>query len=907
MNDPLQLYNLTVEHQSTPLGLDCSSPRFGWKLGSTLGNVSQTAYQIEIYENGSLAANTGRVSREDSVENSIPNWSPSPMTRYNVHLTVWDNQGRFAQGETWFETGRMGVSFSASWAEPIQEPTPSSLRGKDFSVVQVADNPLAGKKRDYAEFRPAQYVRIPFRMKKGVQSARVYATAHGLYRLTINGQQADKREFAPEHTSYHKVLLYQTYDITPLLREGENVLGVILGDGWWAGRVGTTGDSCQYGDKLALLLECCIQYQDGSKQLVTGEDGFSHSGPIVFSDLFVGEKYDAQREFPGWDEPGYDQTGWLPLTKVSYPMDNLTGQAMPPVEEVTNFHPAAVLTTPTGETVLDLGQVVAGYMEFSLTAPAGLTIILEHSEVLDEQGNFYNNILGVNKEQTITYLTKTGWQTYRPTFSYQGFRYVKITGWPGRVSLHNFTVHVLSSKMEDIGSFSTSDERLNRLQKNIWWSQVANTLSIPTDCPQREKAGWTGDIMAYAPTLCFLRGADAFLTSWMQNLRADQLPNGAVPDVVPNLLAYQQFLTEAFGFQTSCGWGDAVLTVPWAVYWAYGDRRILEENYCAMKKWLSYIQERCEHHHPSEYANWPRERQERSKFLWNTDFHFGDWLIPSLVLNNPDGGAMSQTAFATMGVVAPSYAAFSSLMMARVAQALEKKADAAFYQNQYEQRRAAFIAEYVHEDGSIEGDFQGIYVIALKLGLVPKELRETVTQRLCRKIEDNNGCLDTGFLSVLFLLDALTENGRRDMAYRLLFQTRCPSWLFEVEHGATTMWESWGAVGEDGSVSTYSYNHYAFGCVGEWLYREIGGLQTLEPGYKRFRVSPGFDCGLRWASVKEETPYGLAAVDWELLGKNAVVHVTVPANATAEICLPGVPEQTVGSGKYTFQVEAKER
>ena len=905
MLQSLTVKDLRTEHQLSPLGLDIPNPRFSWKLESAESNTRQTAYRLELFRDGEPAADTGRIKTDASIENEIPGWSPEPMTRYDIRLTIWNNHGNAAGTESWFETGRLGVPFDTVWVEPEQEPTPSSLENRDFAAENIAANALAGARRDYAEFRPAQYLRIPFTLGPGLRSARLYITAHGLYRLTVNGVRPDGREFAPENTSYHKILLYQTYDLTPLLREGENVLGVILGDGWWAGRVGTTGDSCQYGDKLGLLLELRADYQDGHSQRVTGEEAFSHTGPILFSDLFVGEKYDARRELPGWDRPGFDQSGWLPVRKADYPMDNLTGQYAPPVLPLKRVVPARVFVSPAGETIIDAGQVVAGNVQFSLTAPAGRTITLEHSEVLDEQGNFFHNILGTNKEQTVTYITKEGFQTYRPTFSYHGFRYIRVTGWPGRLSPNDFVIYTYTSGMDDIGGFTTSDRRLNRLQQNIWWSQVANTISIPTDCPQREKAGWTGDIMAYAPTLCFNRDAGAFLTSWLRNLRADQLEDGAVPDVVPNLIAYQKFLTASFGSQTSCGWGDAVLTVPWAVYEAYGDRRVLEENYDAMRKWLSYIQSRCEESHPEGYENWPAERKARSRYLWNTDFHFGDWLIPSVVLGNADGGAMAETAFATMGVVAPAYAAFSSQMMAKIARTLGKTEDAAFYEDQYRQRREAFIAEYVHDDGSIEGDFQGIYVIALKVGLVPENLREKVTARLCEKIKENRGCLDTGFLSVLFLMDALTENGRKDVAYRLLFQTRCPSWLYEVEHGATTIWESWGAIGEDGSVSSYSYNHYAFGCIGEWLYREIGGLKLLEPGYKRFKAEPSLDCGLKSAAVREETPYGLAAVDWEIIEDMAVVHVTVPAGTTAEISLPGLEPETVGSGKYTFTCKVK--
>ena len=397
--------------------------------------------------------------------------------------------------------------------------------------------------------------------------------------------------------------------------------------------------------------------------------------------------------------------------------------------------------------------------------------------------------------------------------------------------------------MDEIRSFETSDPQLNQLQKNIVWSQISNTLSIPTDCPQRERAGWTGDIMAFAPTMCFNRESNAFLTRWMQSVRADQLPNGAVPDVVPYMKAYQG-VNKLFGTDTSCGWGDAVIIVPLAVYRAYGDTKILEQNYEAMIKWMNYIYDRTQNHHPDDYAAWDKTRQERSKYLWNTDFHFGDWLVPSMVLGNPDGGAMMDTAFATKDIVAPAYYAFSARSMKAVAEALGKKEDAAYYQDLYEKIREAFIEEYVSAEGLIEPDLQGIYVIALKNGLVTDELRPKMVLHLCELIEKNGNCLDTGFLSVLFLMDVLCENGCRDYAYKLLYQKKCPSWLYEVEHGATTMWESWGAVLEDGTVSTYSYNHYAFGCIGEWLYREIGGLQALEPGYKKIRFAPDLKLSL---------------------------------------------------------------
>lgn len=902
----LNLQNLLIEHQKEPIGLDCKNPRFCWELLSDGKNVSQIAYQIKIYDDTVLVADTGKVESDESIEVIVPELELDPMTVYTVKVTVWDNHGNIADVEGKFETGRLGLPWKTSWVEPVQIPTRSTLGDRELSVESTTENPYANVERDYEEFQPAQYIRIPFQAKSGLKKARAYVTAHGLYRLEVNGVRPDDREFAPENTSYWKMLQYQTYDITSMLQDGNNVFGIILGDGWWTGRLGFMGDSGQYGSTIGLLLEAVLTYEDGSIEIVTGEKGVSSTGPIVFSDIFVGEKYDARKEMLGWSSSEFDDSNWKPVNKVEYQMDNLIGQYGEPVRPIKVLKPKSIIHTPAGELVLDIGQVMAGQLEFSVDAPAGVTIKLEHSEVLDEKGNYYNNIIGVNKEQTDFYITKEGKQTYRPIFTYHGFRYVRITGWPGELSTEDFTAYVLSSSMEDVGSFTTSNPKINQLQSNIWWSQVSNTFAIPTDCPQRERAGWTGDIMAYAPTLCFNQKAGAFLTRWMANVRVDQLENGAIPIIVPYLESYQAFARTTLGTDTSCGWGDAVIQVPLAVYNAYGDKRILEENYDAMTGWMKYIENRTGNHHPKEYDGWDEGRKERSRYLWNTDFHFGDWLIPSVVLGNPDGTAMNDTAYATMGIVAPAYYAFSAKSMMTVAEALGRKEDAAYYRDLYAKIRNAFIKEYVHDDGTLDADFQGIYVICLKNGLVDDEVRPKMVAHLREMINKNRGCLDTGFLSVLFLMDVLCENDSRDVAYSLLYQTKCPSWLYEVEHGATTIWESWGAIGEDGTVSTYSYNHYAFGCVGEWMYRELGGLKAASPGYKRIRIEPALDCGLTSARVSHHTPYGEAVVDWAIKDGQAEVKVTIPANTTAEVILPGEEIQNIGSGEYCFSCSFKE-
>ena len=404
-------------------------------------------------------------------------------------------------------------------------------------------------------------------------------------------------------------------------------------------------------------------------------------------------------------------------------MDNLVGQSMPPVRPVKIFEPERVFTAPNGDIIVDAGQVLAGVTALTVACEAGREIRLQHFEVLDKDGNFFDSILNTNKEQTDIYITRDGAQTWHPRFTYHGFRYVRVTGWPGMPRTSDFRIIALASEMDDIGRMTTSDLRLNQLLSNIWWSQISNTISIPTDCPQREKAGWTGDIMAYAPTLCFNRDANAFLSSWMDSVRAEQMADGAVPMIVPYLKAYATFLRDNLGTDTSCGWGDAAIIVPLRVYEAYGNRRILEDNYETMARWMEYIDERARNHHPEGYEGWDDERKARSRWLWNTDFHFGDWLIPSIVLGNPDAMAMNQTAYATMGIVAPAYYAFSAKNMSKIAAILGKEGDARRYAELYEHIREAFIAEYVHDDGTMDADFQGIYVIALQMDLVPEDVQ----------------------------------------------------------------------------------------------------------------------------------------------------------------------------------------
>lgn len=918
----LKVKELKCEHLKNPAGIGKRNPIFSWILESYRKNTFQAACQVKVCEENELIWDSGRMETDCSIACVYKGPELKPLKSYQWSVTVWDDQGDSAEADAGFITARFDRPWKASWVEPEQEPA-YGQKGDfhDVGATMGVHTDLRGLD-DYKGFQPVQYLRIPFEVKKPVKHAFFCATAHGVYEIAVNGIAPDDRLLAPEISSYHKILQYQVYDAAGLLREGKNVISVKLGDGWWTGRVGCMGNACQFGDTTAFLMEGQIEYEDGTTDHVLSDDAVSSTGPLLVADLFVGEKYDARKELDGWETAEYDDSSWKPVKKAEYPYDNLQAQAGTPIRIIRSFTPKAVFTDGNGDTVIDLGQNIAGFLSFTVDAPVGNVIRMEHAEVLDKNGCFCKNIMGANKDQMDVYITKDGRQTYQPCFTYHGFRYVRLTGWPGTPKTEDFTAHVVSTDVEDIGSFETSDPKINRLQKNIWWSQVANTTGIPTDCPQREKAGWTGDVTVYAPTMCFLRDEEEFLTRWLGNCRAEQQEHGEIPTVVPFLQCYKEINTY-YGSDTSCGWGDVIVSVPWNLYMAYGNRDVLKENYGAMKKWMQYVQHCAENEMPEGYEAFDENRKERQKYLWNTGFHYGDWLVPSMLKDNRDDMAMINTAYATKEVVAPAFYAYSTNLMSRIAEVLGEKEDCRYYKELNAKVRQAFEAEYIDSDGHIKSDMQGIYVLALKNDLMSEELRPKVVRRLLEKIEENNGCLDTGFLSVPFIMDVLTENGCKDAAYRLLWQEKCPSWLYEVNNGATTMWESWAAVREDGEIEKHSFNHYAYGCVGDWMYRELAGIKAEEAGYRRIRIEPFYDCGLEYVKGSLKSPYGLIRVSWkkdntwsgedntadpETESRESVsLEVAVPANTSAVVVLPDGQECRVGSGVWKWQQETKVR
>lgn len=834
-----EIYDLRCNGLQNPLGIDTEKPAFSWKLKSSENGTYQTAYQIFVAdEQGKTVWNSGK---KYSGETAWILYEGEPLmekTLYRWSVCVSDNHGKEAFGsEASFETAYL---HSSSWRGSFigrQIPDDKEMGpDPDEDLGQILVDMMKGNDVRFKPDRKLERLncftrkfRIP--EEKIVQRARIYMTAHGLYELKINGICPDDTLFAPGFTDYPAYLEYQTYDITSLVHGGENEIRVTLADGWYKGKFGILGIGENYGDELSFLLNADVEYTDGSSEKVDSDEQFlCEKTPWLYSDILIGSRYDARLEKE-------EQTA-EPARKVFFEFDNLRAACAEPVRPLMERKPKLLLS-PKGEQILDFGQNMVGVVRMKVSGPAGTEIRLEHTEVLDQYGNYINCVDGFNRDQTDFYVLKgEGEEVFQPQFTFHGFRYARVTGYPGKIDPDDFTGIVIGSDCEMTGTFHTSNEKLNQLQSNIQWSQRGNLLSIPTDCPQRERAGWTGDAWVYGETCCYNQDCYNFFRRWLKNLREEQFENGLVPIVIPYIKAYKSIQLQSFGTHTSAGWGDVIVELPWVLYQTYGDVSILEENYEAMEKWMAYVKHEAQTgSHLKEGAD--EASRERQQYLWNTNFHYGDWLYPSCK-NEKGETDMFRSAETTKEPVATAIYANSTGIMAQVCEILGKKKKAEEYRLLNRKIREAFDAEYVSEDGTMEPELQGLYVLALAMNMVDEKKRPKMAERLRMLIEQNGGCLDTGFMSIKFLMDVLLDEGLVDTANRVLYQEKCPSWLYEVDQGATTIWETWNSIQPDGERLRFSYNHYAFGCVGSFLYRRILGICALKPGYSEVLISPDF-------------------------------------------------------------------
>jgi len=857
----LSVKNLRCEYKVDPLGMDVVKPRLSWELVSEDRGVMQTRYEVRVA--GSLADlakgktiwSSGKVASEASnqVEYAGPALESGKI--YFWQVQVADNHGHESE---WSKTARweMGLLAEADWKAKWITP--------EVAEDETKSNPSPMLRREFV-----------VNAKKKVERARLYASAMGLYEMELNGKRAGDQYFTPGWTAYDFRYQYQTYDVTAELKSGSNCLGAMLGDGWFRGRSGWEGRRDLYGKKLGLLAQLVIWYTDGTEEIVTSDEKWKAStGPIFVSDIYDGEVYDARLEKPGWSAAGYDDKEWEGVRVMERPKAKIVAPAGPPVEKIDELKPVKVFTTPAGDTVLDMGQNMVGWVRFRVKAPAGTTISLRHAEVLDSKGNFYTANLRTAKE-TVRYTTRGGGEeVYEPHFTFQGFRYVAVSGWPKEVKADDFTGVVVHSAMRRTGSFETSNEMLNQLEHNIIWGQKGNFVDVPTDCPQRdERLGWTGDAQVFAPTASFNFDTASFYTKWLKDVALDQEDDGAVPFVIPNVLSH----STRKGAAASAGWADVATVVPWTVYQAFGDKRILEEQYASMKAWVEYMR-----------------RAAGDNYIWNTGFTFGDWLAFATTQSDYPGATTAKDFIQT------AYFARSTEILAETAEALGKREDAAEYAELEKKIRAAFLKEFVTPNGRLSSDTQTAYALALEFDLLPESMRAEAAARLAGDVRRFKH-LTTGFLGTPVLCKALSDYGYLDEAYMLLNRKEYPSWLYPVTKGATTIWERWDGEKPDGSfqdVGMNSFNHYAYGAIGDWMYSVVAGIAIDEkqPGYKHILIEPRPGGGLSYAKADVDSVYGHVESGWKIAEGKLTLSVDVPPNTTATVRLPGASVQGVSEG-----------
>ena len=838
----VEVVNTRVEYVSNPIGIDVLRPRFSWEIKANVRNIKQIAYEVRVsYTDDHLRNGGPYLWSSDKVQtdssNQIVYEGPLPKAFDRLYWTVriWDNQNHITDWSPvgiW-ETGPLGPSdWKALWVE--------------------ADQPSDGKEN------PSPMFRKTFRLKKDIKSARLYITAHGVYQVEINGQKPNDWLFNPGWTSYNKHLQYQTYDLTSLLQKGENAIGVTIGNGWYRGMFRWDNIQNMYGNKLGLLAHLNIEYTDGSRAQVISDKSWKWStGPILMSEIYHGEKYDARLEIPGWSTANFQDKNWKPVTVGIYDNRNLAAQSGPHVRPLITLAPVSIFTAPNGDTLADMGQNMVGWIRLKVQGRAGSKITLHHAEVLDKDGNMYYDNLRTAK-QIIEYTLRGGdTKEYEPHFTFQGFRYVKISGLKKLPEKDQISGIVIFSDMDPAGDFACSDPMINQLQHNIQWGQIGNFLDVPTDCPQRdERMGWTGDAQVFAPTACFNRDAATFYTKWLKDVAFDQFPDGRIPHVVPDVL-------KSGG---STGWADVAVILPWTLYRQYGDKRILEQQYTSMKAWIDYM-----------------KAQSGEGYIWTKGGHFGDWLAFASTASDYPGATTDKDLIAT------AYFAWSTRLFIQAAEVLGRQRDVTAYQELFRHVRGAFQREYMTPNGRLSSNTQTAYVLALAAGIVPETLRDSVAARLAGDVK-RFGHITTGFLGTPLVNPVLSEFGYDDLAYKLLMRKEYPSWLYPVTKGATTIWERWDGIRPDGTfqdAGMNSFNHYAYGAIGSWMYSTVAGLQMdpVIPAYKKIKIKPAIGGNLTFARTEHATMYGKVSSEWRLDDNVLTINAVIPPNTTAEIYL----------------------
>jgi len=904
----LTAQRLRVEYLDNPLGIDAVRPRLGWIAVSDAGRrgARQTAYTV-------LAA-----SAPDLLDRDIGDvWDSGKVASSETQHIVYGGKpldsedSVFWKVRLWDENGNAGLwSETASWTMGLlgREQWQGLWIGWKNDVKPTREQP-----------KPNIYLRRAFTVGKAVRRATVYATALGLYRLFLNGQRVGSDVFSPEWTDYHARVQYQTYDVTALLREGDNAAGAILSHGWYSGYIGMFGYQ-KYGMNPSFLLQLNIEYADGSRESVVTDEAWRVShGPIVSSDLQMGEQIDARKAMPGWSSPGFDEEGWGKADVLYDYRGWIVAQMSRTIRVTEELHPVEIRYLPDGGAIVDFGQNFAGWIRAGLTGDAGAQITFRYAEVLDDDGKLYTDNLRLARQCDTYICGGDGPETFEPTFTYHGFRYVEISGDP--VSLGDVIGVVAHSDLPETGSLVTSHRGINRLIQNVRWSQRSNFMSVPTDCPQRdERHGWTGDAQIFAGTALYNMDAAAFFAKWLVDLEDAQRSTGAFTDFAPFIFGPKTEYDNDFTYSHtgSAGWADAPLIVAWKLYETYGDTAILRKHYKGFKRWVEF------------------NRKQQPDGIRRDIPQYGDWLSvnerPFEEVIAEFGRMVSHYSTTPYDIYATAYMAHSARILSAIAGVLGEAGDRAEYEALFQRIRQAFADRFVAADGAIKGDTQTSYAMALELDLLPAELRPAVVERLVGKIRQAGDMATTGFHGTMFLMKVLVDEGYAELAYKLLLREAYPSWLYSVNQGATTIWERWdGWTKEKGfqRAGMNSFNHFAFGSIGEWLYRNVGGIDrdSADAGYRSLRIRPRVGGGITSARCSYDAVTGLIETDWALTDGAFELQLTVPANVSATVWIPsaagtevreagaplaaaadierlgredGCAVVRVGSGKYSF-------
>lgn len=872
MSSNLVPTRLRCEYLVDPLAIDEPRPRLSWALECSEPAArakQQTAYQIIVTrDDGAVAWDSQKVPSDDTLHIRYAGQPLLAGERCTWKVRVWDEGGQVSE---WSRPASwtMGV-WGAGWShETCGEAAQPAVRADWIGA------PMA---QEWSETQslPAAMLRKSFSVPGPVRRAVVVVSALGLYELHLNGQRVGEAVLAPEWTDYHQKAQYQGYNVTALLHPGENAVGALLGAGWYAGRIGMAQSFAGmwrglYGRRLALIAQLRVELENGEK-LVVATDGTwkaTDRGPIRSADLLDGEVYDGRLEMPGWDDPGFDDHDWDRAASLKGP--HLAAQPNEPIRITRTLRPLAVAHPRPGEFIFDLGQNMVGWLRMRLHAAPGVEVRFRYGEVLNPDGTLYRDNLR-EAAQIDRYICRSaGPEVFEPHFTYHGFRYVEVTGLAYRPSLDDLTGCAFHSAAPETGQFATSSELLNKIMSAIQWTQRANLHSVPTDCPQRdERLGWMGDAQVFAQTAIFNMDMAAFFTKWARDIREAQAKDGRFPDFAPHPFDPDQ------RFSGNPGWADAGVFVPWLVYLNYGDKDLLAEHFEAARRYVDW-----------SVANNP-------DLIWRnpgqlTPLWYGDWLnadtFADLAGIPRKGGEVPKEIYST------AFLAQSARRVAQMAGVLGRKKEAAQYRRLAGKVRAAFNRAFVSRNGRIHGDTQAGYALALNFDLLPERLVPLAAKRMIEALARYDGGLSTGIQSTVRMMIELTRYGYHDAAYALMMRTTIPSWGYMVEHGGTTIWERWdgwveGRGFQDPGMN--SFNHYAIGAVGEWMYRVIGGLNPDPdaPGWKHFLIKPIPGGGLTWAQAAYESIRGRIRCRWEQSGAALTVAVEIPANTSATVFIP---------------------